>query len=118
MSSYGIAIGETESYAVYLKVNTSLPENRFKFTVVRKKDNVDINYSEWCNEDDNKDIMKFAEELNESYNLFWIKDKGLRERARLEKEIKKLEKEVFEIDEERVERNLQIEQIKEILNIK
>ena len=100
MGGYGTPIGETKSYRVYLYVNCSSEHNNFIFKVKRKSDNVDIDYSEWCSEEDKPDMQKFNKELEQDYTVFWIKDKGLREKVQFEKRYQELEKDNIKLKEQ------------------
>jgi len=99
MGGYGTPIGETKSYRVYLYVNCSSEYHKFVFKVERKKDNQDIDYESWCSGEHNPDIEKFNEELQKDYTIFWIKDKGLREKdnIKLKEQIASLREKVDNI---------------------
>ena len=115
MGGYGTQIGETKSYKVYLYVNCSSENNKFVFKVEIKSDNVDIDYSDWCSEEDKPDMEKFAKELNEDYIIYWIKDKGLRNKAQFERRYQELEKENLKHKEHIASLKEKIDNIKKIL---
>jgi len=115
MGGYGTPIGETKSYRVYLYVNCSSEHNKFVFKIERKSDNVDIDYSDWCSEKEKPDVQKFAEELEQDYDMFWIKDKGLREKAQFEKKFQEIEKENIKLKEHVASLKEKIDNIRRLL---
>ena len=115
MGGYGTPIGETESYKVYLYVNCSSENNKFVFKIERKSDNVDIDYSDWCSEEDKPDMGKFAKELGNDYIVYWIKDKGVRDKVQFEKRYQEIEKENIRLKEQIISLKGKIDNIKKIL---
>ena len=115
MGGYGTPIGETKSYRVYLYVNCSSEHNKFVFKIERKSDNIDIDYSDWCSEEDKPDMQKFAEELEKDYTVFYIKDKGLREKAEFENRYQEIEKENTKLKEHIASLREKIENVKRLL---
>lgn len=115
MGGYGTPIGETKSYKVYLHVNCSSEHDKFFFKIYRKSDDVDIDFSEWCSEEENPDMKKFAEELEHDYIVFYIKDKGLRDKVEFEKRYQELEKENIRLKEQVASLKVRIENARKII---
>ncbi len=115
MGGYGTPIGETKSYVIYLSVNCSDEFDKFRFKIERKSDNLDIDYCEGCSAEECPDLKKFNEELQTDYVVYYIKDKGLRDKAEFEYRYKELEKENIKLKEGMVAYREQISNIKKLL---
>ncbi|MCK5021564.1 MAG: hypothetical protein KAS32_31440 [Candidatus Peribacteraceae bacterium] len=84
MGGYGTAIGETKSYIIYLMVNCSNANKIYEFNIYRKSDDRYIHFEQGCTDIDIKDLTKFDKELTEEHTIFFIKDKGIRDKSEFE----------------------------------
>jgi hypothetical protein len=117
MGGYGFTIGRCEKGKVMLWASCSTYPTRYRITI-ETSEGMDIASGSLnaCGTDDINKLEEFMHSLNESYDMNWIKDEGLRDKAHFEMQYRQLEKDNIKLKEQVMALQERIKNAKRILD--